>query len=209
VCAAPKGENPQAANHSLGLDELVAARVARVPLQHLVGSTGFRYLDLAVGPGVFVPRPETELLVDAVLSAICDVPEAVVVDLCAGSGAIGLSVAHEHSSAIVHLVERSSTAFEWLERNAADRDRVQLHRADLAEAPTGLDGLVDVVVANPPYVPLDERDLVDPEVREYDPAEERHERLAPEVLTAAGFIDVSDHPDLTSRPRFSVGSLPC
>jgi release factor glutamine methyltransferase len=232
-----------AADHAVGLDELVAARVARVPLQHLVGSTGFRYLDLAVGPGVFVPRPETELLVDAVLSAICEVPEAVVVDLCAGSGAIGLSVAHEHSSAIVHLVERSSTAFEWLERNAPGRDRVHLHRADLAEAPTGLDGLVDVVVANPPYVPLDERDLVDPEVRDYDPAEalwagqdglevirrvvdralvllrpggslvvehsDRHERLVPKVLAAAGFIDVSDHPDLTGRPRFSVGSLPC
>jgi release factor glutamine methyltransferase len=163
-----------AANNDLGIDELVAARASRVPLQHLTGTAGFRYLDIAVGPGVFVPRPETELLVDAVLSATYPLPAPIVVDLCAGSGAIGLSVAHEDSRAIVHLVERSAEAFEWLTQNAsdaADRDRIHLHHADLAAAPVGLDGRVDVVVANPPYVPLDERGLVDPEVRDHDPDE--------------------------------------
>jgi len=160
-----------AAAHSVPVDDLVAARAARVPLQHLTGTAGFRYLDIAVGPGVFVPRPESELLVDAVLAAVRGVATPIVVDLCAGSGAIGLSVAHEHPRATVHLVERSDQAFEWLTRNAAGRNRVQLHHDDLAAAPSGLEGMVDVVVANPPYVPLDERDLVDPEVRDHDPGE--------------------------------------
>jgi release factor glutamine methyltransferase len=161
-------------------DDLVAARARRVPLQHLVGSTGFRYLDIAVGPGVFVPRPETELLVDAVIGAITDVARPVVVDLCAGSGAIGLSVRQECPQTTVHLVERSPVAYEWLRRNA---QRISakcitdggpepvLHCADLDDAPTGFDGAVDVVVCNPPYVPEYERDLVDPEVRDHDPAE--------------------------------------
>lgn len=152
-------------------DELIAARASRVPLQHILGSAGFRYLELAVGPGVFVPRPETELLVDAVLRALDGHAAPRVVDLCAGSGAIGLSVAHEHHSARVDLVEASGAAFEWLRRNAADRERVSLHHADLAEAPSGCESTIDVVVSNPPYVPLDERDIVDPEVRDHDPAE--------------------------------------
>lgn len=153
------------------LDELIGRRAARVPLQHLTGSTGFRYLDLSVGPGVFVPRPETELLVDAVLTSISGLAAPLVIDLCAGSGAIGLSVAYEHPGAAVHLVECSAAAYEWLARNASGRERVRLHHADLAAAPSGLDGTVDVVVSNPPYVPLDERDLVDPEVRDHDPSE--------------------------------------
>jgi release factor glutamine methyltransferase len=164
-----------AADHAVALDDLVALRASRVPLQHLTGTVGFRYLDIAVGPGVFVPRPETELLVDAVLTALAGSPgddTPVVVDLCAGSGAVGLSVAHEHRRAVVHAVERSAAAFRWLRHNAAAAGpRVHLHHGDLAAAPTGLDGAVDVVVANPPYVPLDERDLLDPEVRDHDPAD--------------------------------------
>jgi release factor glutamine methyltransferase len=156
---------------SQDVDPLLAARARRVPLQHLLGSAGFRYLDLAVGEGVFIPRPETELLVDAVLGAIKSATEPIVVDLCAGSGAIGLSVAHEHPGARVHLVERSPEAFSWLQRNAAGRNRVELHLDDLAEAPVGLDQMVDVVVSNPPYVPDAARILVDPEVRDHDPAE--------------------------------------
>jgi release factor glutamine methyltransferase len=159
---------------SADIDDLLAARVRRIPLQHLLGSAGFRYLELEVGPGVFIPRPETELLVDAVLDHLRRTPnpQPVVVDLCAGSGAIGLSVAHEHPAAVVHLVESSPAAFDWLERNAdTSTDCVHTHLADLADAPVGLDGAVDVVVSNPPYVPFDERDLVDPEVRDHDPAE--------------------------------------
>src|SRR5689334_14454994 len=93
-----------AANQSLDPEPLIEAREARTPLQHIVGSAGFRYLDLVVGPGVFVPRPESELLVDEVLKAVAGVARPRVVDLCAGSGAIGLSVATECPTATVDLV---------------------------------------------------------------------------------------------------------
>jgi release factor glutamine methyltransferase len=151
-------------------DELVRRRAERVPLQHLVGSAGFRYLDLAVGPGVFVPRPETELLVEAVLDELSGKDRPVVVDLGAGSGAIGLSVAREHPSAEVHLVERDPAAFGWLRRNAEGFDRVTLHQTDATESLPELDGSVDVVASNPPYVAEHEREHVAPEVREHDPA---------------------------------------
>jgi release factor glutamine methyltransferase len=152
-------------------DELVRQRAQRVPLQHLVGSTGFRYLDLQVGPGVFVPRPETEVVVDAVLTEIKDRTAPVVVDLCAGAGTIGFSVAHEHPDAVVHLVERDPDAYEWMRRNRPEgRADVHLHLADASDALPELDGRVDVVASNPPYVAEHERALVDPEVREHDPS---------------------------------------
>jgi release factor glutamine methyltransferase len=151
-------------------DGLVARRAARVPLQHLLGSAGFRYLELEVGPGVFVPRPETEVLVDAVLAEIASIERPVVVDLCAGSGTIGLSVAHECPGAVVHLVEREPEAFAWLHRNVERLGLdVQLHLADAAIALPELDTRVDVVASNPPYVAERERDQVDPEVRDHDP----------------------------------------
>ena len=150
--------------------DLIERRAQRVPLQHILGSTGFRYLDLNVGPGVFVPRPETEVLVDAVLAALAGKTRPLVVDLCAGAGTIGFAVAHEHPSAVVHLVERDPGAFEWLRRNRPEgNDRVHLHLGDAAGALTDLDGTVDVVASNPPYVAESERDLVDPEVRDHDP----------------------------------------
>jgi release factor glutamine methyltransferase len=159
-----------AAETGADVDELVRRRADRVPLQHLLGSAGFRYLDLAVGPGVFVPRPETEVLVDAVLEAARDLTAPVVVDLCAGAGTIGLSVAHERPDAVVHLVERDPDAFRWLRRNApVEPGRVHLHLGDAADALPQLDGTVDVVASNPPYVAEHERDDVDPEVRDHDP----------------------------------------
>src|SRR3954453_23620015 len=116
-------------------DELVRQRAQRVPLQHLLGSAGFRYLDLQVGPGVFVPRPETEVVVDAILAEIKGHDAPVVVDLCAGAGTIGFSVAYEHPSAVVHLVERDEAAFEWLGRNRPEgRNDVHLHLADITDA---------------------------------------------------------------------------
>jgi release factor glutamine methyltransferase len=152
-------------------DGLVRRRAQRVPLQHLIGSAGFRYLVLEVGPGVFVPRPETEVVVEAVLAAVCNLPAPVVVDLCAGAGTIGLSVVHEHPSAVVHLVEKDPGAMTWLRRNAqqVDASRAHLHLADVAEAVDDLVGQVDVVASNPPYVAEDERALVDPEVLDHDP----------------------------------------
>lgn len=163
-----------------GLDEeqaeryaaLVAERARRVPVQHLTGLAGFRYLDLSVGPGVFVPRPETELLVDWGL-ALLDGP-AVVVDLCAGSGAIALSVAHEHPAARVVAVEREAYALAWLHRNAAARvaagdPPVEILAGDATDPGLGadLDGTVELVLTNPPYVPDGAR--VPPEVADHDP----------------------------------------
>ena len=152
---------------------LVDRRASRVPLQHLTGSAPFRYLEVAVGPGVFVPRPETE----AVAGWCIDVLQArdpsnrapVVVDLCTGSGVIALSIAHEVRGATVHAVEREAAAYEWARRNAAGTG-VIVHRGDAAHALAELDGTVDLVVSNPPYLPDAHRDQVDPEVRDHDPA---------------------------------------
>src|SRR5262249_27230951 len=99
--------------------ELVAARARRVPLQHLTGRAPFRHLDLAVGPGVFVPRPETEVLVS--WGGTVAGPGGVVVALCAGPGAIALAVAHELAGARGYAVENRPDALEWLRRNACER----------------------------------------------------------------------------------------
>jgi release factor glutamine methyltransferase len=146
---------------------LVERRLTREPVQHLLGVAPFRYLTLQVGPGVFVPRPETELLVDAVLPALHGASAPVVVDLCAGSGALALAVASEVPGAVVHAVERSPQALGWLRRNCARTD-VQVHEADVTATDSLLEltGRVDVVLSNPPYVPRATE--VSPEVR-HDP----------------------------------------
>ena len=149
-------------------DDLVARRAARVPLQHLTGSAPFRELDLAVGPGVFIPRPETELLVDWALRVAP--AGGLVVDLCAGSGAIALSVAAEAREVTVYAVEQAPSALAWLRRNAAGSS-VRVVAGSVLD-PTVLstvDGQVDVVLCNPPYVPAGTP--VPPEVAEHDPAE--------------------------------------
>lgn len=157
-------------------DALVVRRADREPLQHLTGSAGFRHLELAVGPGVFVPRPETELLAGWGMEQGRRVDRPVVVDLCSGSGAIALSVAQELPAARVVAVERSPAALDWLRRNAADRvaagDRpVEVVAADVTDpALLGeLTGRVDVLLCNPPYVPRSV--VVPPEVAGHDPAD--------------------------------------
>ena len=102
-------------------EALLGQRADRVPLQHLTGRAPFRYLELAVGPGVFVPRPETELLVGWALEQLSPVAEPVVVDLGSGSGAIALSIAAEHPGARVTAVERDPGAIEWTRHNARAR----------------------------------------------------------------------------------------
>jgi release factor glutamine methyltransferase len=151
------------------LRALVVARADRVPLQHLTGLAPFRHLELSVGPGVFVPRPETELLVDWGLAAVGGLSAPVVVDLCAGTGAIALAVAQECPHATVYAVEREPAALEWLRRNASGT-RVSIVDGDATAATTlsTLDGAVDLVLSNPPYVPSGAP--VDPEVRDHDPA---------------------------------------
>jgi len=149
--------------------ELVARRAARIPLQHLLGTAAFRHLELAVGDGVFVPRPETELLAGWGIEHTP--PGATVVDLCSGTGAIALSVADEAAPGRVVAVERSPAALEFLRRNAAAYPVVQVVRGDVTDP--GLAGElptdVDVVLCNPPYVP--DGTPVPPEVADHDPAE--------------------------------------
>jgi release factor glutamine methyltransferase len=157
------------------IQALVERRASREPLQHITGSTGFARIDLLVGPGVFVPRPESELLVERALvevqSIVATGQVPVVVDLCSGSGAIGLAVAHECSTAQLHSVELDDDAFLWLQRNVEALNlgaRVQAYHADATAALPDLTGRIDVVVCNPPYVPLDAT-IRDPEAARFDP----------------------------------------
>lgn len=152
-------------------EELVVRRAAREPLQHLTTTAAFRYRDLAVGPGVFVPRPETESLVEWGLSVVdaLDVRHPVVVDLGTGSGAIAGAVAAERPHARVHAVELSEEAYAYAERNLAGLD-VDLRQGDLADAFRDLDGTVDLVLSNPPYIPLTAWESVAVEARDHDPA---------------------------------------
>jgi release factor glutamine methyltransferase len=152
------GHGPVTAEQAPRFRELVARRAAREPLQHLVGTAAFRFVEVAVGPGVFVPRPESELLVDAVLAHLARSDAPVVVDLCAGSGALALSIAHEVPRAKVVAVESDPDALDWLRRNTSGTD-VEVVAADVHEPATLSDyrGRVDVVVSNPPYVPTSTR----------------------------------------------------
>ena len=155
-------------------DELVGRRASRVPLQHLTGSVGFRHIELEVGPGVFVPRPETEAVVQYALDALHDVDRPLCVDLCAGSGTIAFALANELPTATVHAVERDEGALEWAHRNAASRVKagdaeVQLHLGSAEDALPDLDGQLDLVISNPPYVATTEEHIPDPEVLDHDP----------------------------------------
>ena len=183
-----------------GLDELVAERARRVPLQHLTGKSGFRRLELSVGPGVFVPRFETELVAGLAISRLLakpsigaedpvtdfgTVPSTVprfavvnptpslglrVVDLCTGSGAIALAIKDEVPAADVHAVELSDLAHAWAIRNRDDLGLdVDIRLGDATLAFPDLEAGVDMVVSNPPYIPVGAVPN-DPEVRDHDPA---------------------------------------
>lgn len=154
------------------LEELVTRRATREPLQHITGTAPFRHLELRVGPGVFVPRPETELVaqlaIDALRAAASESP--IAVDLGTGSGAIALAMATEVPHARVFAAENSVEAFLWTKENFAmvGADNARLAFIDLAHAFPELDGTVSVVASNPPYVP-DAAIPRDPEVRFFDP----------------------------------------
>ena len=152
-----------------GLEELVDERTRRVPLQHLTGRAPFRGLELHVGPGVFVPRPETEMVAGLAITACAAHHAPVVVDLCTGSGAIALSVKDEVPGARVHAVELSDLAVAWATRNRDDLGLdIDLRHGDATTAFPELEAGVDVVVSNPPYIPVGAVPL-DPEVRDHDP----------------------------------------
>lgn len=194
-----------------GLDDLVAERARRVPLQHLTGKAGFRRLELSVGPGVFVPRFETELVAGLAINHLLGRPRdgatepgtdlgtvhgvtptfrsseaapslglpggdpaplpglRVVVDLCTGSGAIALAIKDEVPAAEVHGVELSDLAHAWAIRNRDDLGLdVDIRLGDATSAFPDLEAAVDVVVSNPPYIPVGAVPN-DPEVRDHDP----------------------------------------
>ncbi|MFF0494715.1 peptide chain release factor N(5)-glutamine methyltransferase [Nocardia sp. NPDC004068] len=162
---------------SAELRALVARRAERVPLQHLTGTAAMGEIELSVGPGVFVPRPETELLFAwalARLEVLGREHRPVVVDLCTGSGALALAVAHARPDADVHAVELDPAALAWTARNAEARvaegdTAIRLHAGDVTDPAllAALNGRVDVVVSNPPYIPADA--VLDPEVADHDP----------------------------------------
>jgi release factor glutamine methyltransferase len=156
------------ADRAAAYDALVARRASREPLQHLTGLTHFRHVELEVGPGVFVPRPETELLAGWAIEQALLVESPVVVDLCTGSGAVAKAIADEVPGARVHAVELDEPAHAWAERNLAGTG-VDLRRGDMADAFGDLAGTVDVVVCNPPYIPLDAWESVAAEARDHDP----------------------------------------
>ena len=157
--------------------EGIGRRAAREPLQHITGCAYFRYLELEVGPGVFVPRPETEVMTGWAIDRLreMDVAEPIVVDLGTGSGAIALAIAQEVPRARVHAVEADPIARTWTEHNVKrvaaaapyTAGRVTVHGGDFAAALPELDGHADLVVSNPPYIPVGAS--VPPEVGEYDP----------------------------------------
>jgi release factor glutamine methyltransferase len=211
---------------------LVARRAGREPVQYLIGSAPFRYATLVVGPGVFIPRPETELLVDAVRPGLR--AGAIAVDLCAGSGALAVALAGEVAGLRAVAVENSEAALTWLGRNAAAAG-VEVVTGDVADASllTELDGRVDAVVSNPPYVP--DGITVDAEVH-HDPAaavfagpdglavipavvrtaarllrpggvlalehDETHQAAVLALLDPSSWTDATGHSDLTGRDRY-------
>ena len=189
-------------------DVLVEQRADRVPLQHLTGRAGFRSLDLHVGPGVFVPRPETEGVAQLAVDEAAGRDHPVVVDLCTGSGAIALAVATEVPTARVHAVELDPMAHAWAQRNVdAFAPGLDLRLGDAGAAFGDLDGSVDVVVSNPPYVPPGavpqevEVALHDPEVALYGGGDDGLEvprrvvAAAARLLVPGGFL-VFEHAEV-------------
>jgi release factor glutamine methyltransferase len=185
----------------------VAARSRRVPLQHLTGIAAFGPLTLSVGPGVFIPRPETEVMLEwAVAQSLPDKP--VIVDVCTGSGALALALARYWPDARVIGLDDSDAALDYARRNAAGT-AVEFVRADVTDPDvlTELDGQADLVVSNPPYVP-DGAEL-EPEVVDHDPPHAVFggpdgmtvipavARLAGRLLRAGGLFAV-EHDDTTS-----------
>jgi len=150
--------------------KLISRRAAHEPLQYLTGIAYFRHLDIEVGPGVLVPRPESELLVEAVLTHIKNLEEKIVgeisvIDLGAGSGALSLAIATEAPRSRVIAVEKSPDAIVWLKKNVARiSENVRVVEGDVADVLPGVK--CDAVIANPPYVPDNQslpRDVADHE----------------------------------------------
>ena len=189
-----------------------ARRQQREPLQHITGRAYFRNLELTVGLGVFVPRPETELIAQLAIDALKADPsnQPVAVDLGTGSGAIALAMATEVPHAQVFAVEKSAAAYEFAKQNFAKYSKIEnLLQGDMADAFQELIGKVSVVASNPPYIPKDAVPR-DPEVQQYDPALALYggddgldliriiSARAKELLHPGGFL-VIEHADSQSK----------
>jgi release factor glutamine methyltransferase len=185
--------------------KLLDRRCAHEPLQYLTGTAYFRHLELKVGPGVLVPRPESEILVEAVLTHIEKLEGAVsVVDLGSGSGALALAIATEAPRTHVIAVEKSADAMYWLKENVSFIDeKVRILESDVAIALEGVK--CDVVIANPPYVPDSQelpRDVADhePAIALFGGADGmKSPRLfistASRLLKSGGFLAIEHHED--------------
>ena len=157
-------------NDTAKVEDFFERRAAREPLQHLTGEAYFRNLTLKVGKGVFVPRPETELLTQLAIDAAAKFENPTVIDLCAGSGAIGIAIATELPTAKVFAVEKSADAFKYTKENyAALAPHATVILGDAVDAFQELNGQVQVVVSNPPYIPAAMVPIY-PEVALHDPA---------------------------------------
>lgn len=148
--------------------DLVAARSRRVPLQYLIGTAAFGPVEVHVGPGVFIPRPETEALLEWAAAQQLPV-RPVIVDLCTGSGALAVALARYHPLARILGIDDSGAALEYARRNVAGTN-IELVQADVGTPGLlpELDGRVDLIVANPPYIP--DGATVEPEVAQHDPS---------------------------------------
>lgn len=170
IQAAALSDQSISATQLIEFEHLAQQREIRRPLQHLTGVAHFRQIELAVGEGVFVPRPETELIagVGIEFARTTATPNPVVVDLGTGSGAIALSVAYEVANAKVFAIEKSPEAHSWAALNFEKFENAELRLGDLADAFNELNGSVDAVLSNPPYIPVD-MVPIDPEVHLHDP----------------------------------------
>ena len=151
--------------------DLAGRRAEGIPLQYLTGVAPFRHLELKVGPGVLIPRPETEIVTERALARLPS--GGVVVDVGTGSGAVALSIAHERQDATVVATEIAPEALRWacLNRDHLGLD-VEIVRGDLLDGlPGDLRGAIDVVVSNPPYIGESERELLAPSVVDHEPHE--------------------------------------
>jgi len=165
-------ENGLSSAEARAYGRALCLRCTGTPLQHLTGEQGFRHLVLAVRPGVFIPRPETEVLVDVALELLDHAATPYVVDLCTGSGAVALAIADEHPRARLIATDVSKAAVALARENAERLGlAVDVRAGDLFEPlPTECRGQVDLVVANPPYLAIELAKDLPAEVRA-DPPE--------------------------------------